>query len=60
VVRLVAARFEAVSQRVIRQIPRWLLRWSLRPAPWFIVRLGRGALKQMLAKQLGDSYAAGE
>lgn len=56
VVRLVAVRVEAVMQRAIRQIPRRLLRWSLRPGPWFLSRLGRGALKQLLIKQLGDSY----
>ena len=59
VVWLVAARFEAVMQRVIRQIPRRLLRWSLRPGPWFVSRLGRGALKQMLVKATGGFVRGG-
>jgi hypothetical protein len=60
VVRLVAVRFEAVAQRAIRKIPRRLLRWSLRPGPWFAARLGRGAMKQALVKMMGDSYEGGE
>jgi predicted acylesterase/phospholipase RssA len=60
VVRLVAARFEAVAQRTIRVIHSRALRWSLRPAPWFISKLGRASVKQMLVKGLGDSYEAGE
>jgi hypothetical protein len=60
VVRLVAVRFEAVAQRAIRQISHRALRWSLRPGPWFASRFGRGAVKQMLVKMLGDSYKAGE
>lgn len=56
VVRLVAVRFEAVAQRAIRKITHRALRWSLRPGPWFASRLGRGAVKQMLVKMLGDSY----
>ena len=60
VVRLVLRRFEAVAQRAIRQISHRALRWSLRPGPWFASRLGRGALKQMLVKGLGDSYEAEE
>jgi hypothetical protein len=58
VVRLVLRRFEAVAQRSIRAIRHHALRWSLRPGPWFASRLGRGALKQMLVKGLGDSYEA--
>jgi hypothetical protein len=49
-----------VAQRAIRVIRYRTLRWSLRPAPWFVSRLGRGALKQTLAKGLGDSYEAGD
>jgi hypothetical protein len=56
VVRLIAVRFEAVAQRAIRVIHHRALRWSLRPGPWFVSRLGRGAVKQMLVKGLGDSY----
>ncbi len=60
VVRLVLRRFEAAAQRAIRVISHRTLRWSLRPGPWFASRLGRGAVKQMLVKGLGDSYEAGE
>jgi len=60
VVRLIAARFEAVAQRAIRVIHHRALRWSLRPGPWFVSRLGRGALKQLLVKGLGDSYKGEE
>jgi Patatin-like phospholipase len=60
VVRLIAVRFEAVAQRAIRAIQHRALRWSLRPGPWFVARMGRGAMKQMLAKQLGDSYEVKE
>jgi len=60
VVRLVLKRFEAVAQRAIRPIQHRALRWSLRPGPWFVSRLGRGALKQMFVKGLGDSYAKEE
>jgi hypothetical protein len=60
VVRLIAVRFEAVAQRAIRVLRHRLLRWSLRPGPWFISRLGRGALKHTLVKMLGDSYTAGK
>ena len=60
VVRLVAVRFEAVAKRSIRQITHRALRWSLRPAAWFVSRLGRGALKQMLVKGLGSSYEGSE
>jgi Patatin-like phospholipase len=60
VVRLIALRFEAVTQRMIRTIHHRALRWSLRPGPWFIARLGRGAIKQALIKKLGDSYEVGE
>jgi hypothetical protein len=60
VVRLVAVRFEAVAQRAIRKITHRAFRWSLRPGPWFAARLGRGAMKQMFVKMLGDSYDAGE
>src|SRR6185437_12070613 len=47
VVRLMAIRFEAVAQRMIRVIHHRALRWSLRPGPWFVARLGRGAMKQV-------------
>jgi hypothetical protein len=60
VVRLMAVRFEAVAQRMIRTIHHRALRWSLRPGPWFVARLGRGAMKQVLIKRLGDSYEGGE
>jgi len=60
VVRLMAVRFEAVAQRMIRGIHHRALRWSLRPGPWFVSRLGRGPMKQALAKKLGDSYEGGE
>jgi hypothetical protein len=60
VVRLIAVRFEAVAQRAIRVIHHRGLRWSLRPGPWFVARLGRGAIKQALVKKLGDSYEGGE
>jgi hypothetical protein len=56
VVRLIAVRFEAVMQRAIRVIHHRLLRWSMRPGPWFVSRLGRRPMKQMLVKMLGESY----
>jgi hypothetical protein len=60
VVRLVAVRFEAVMYRAVRSIHNGPLRWSLRPGVWFASKLGRGPLKQMLVKGLGDSYKAEE
>jgi hypothetical protein len=60
VVRLIAVRFEAVAQRAIRVIHHRLLRWSLRPGPWFVSRLGRGAMKHTLVKMLGESYKRSE
>jgi hypothetical protein len=60
VVRLVMKRFEAVAKRAVRSITHRALRWSLRPGVWFVSKLGRGPLQQMLAKGLGDSYEGGE
>jgi hypothetical protein len=59
VVRLVMKRFEAVAKRAVRSIAHRALRWSLRPGVWFVSKLGRGPLQQMLAKGLGDSYEGG-
>jgi hypothetical protein len=56
VVRLIAVRFEAVMQRAIRVLNHRLLRWSIRPGPWFVSRLGRRPMKQMLIKLLGESF----
>jgi hypothetical protein len=60
VVRLVAARFEAVMKRTVRSLHSRGLRWSLRPAVWLVAKLGRGPLRQLLVKGLGSSYEAGE
>jgi hypothetical protein len=60
VVRLVAGRFEALTGRWIGGVRHWGLRQSLRPGPWVIARMGRGTLKQKLAKMLGDSYEGGK
>jgi hypothetical protein len=60
VVRLVAARFEAVAKRAIRSFHSRPLRWSLRPGVWFASKLGRVPLKQMLVKGLGSSYQGRE
>jgi len=59
VVRLVAVRFEAVMKRGVRSLHSRPLRWSLRPGVWFISKLGRGPLKQLLIRGLGSSYEAG-
>jgi hypothetical protein len=59
VVRLISKRFQAVASAMLNSIHHWALRLFLRPGPWFIVHLGRGALKQKLIKELGDSYKAG-
>jgi hypothetical protein len=60
VVRLVAVRFEAVAKRTVRSFRSRPLRWSLRPGVWFASKLGRGPLRQMLVKGLGDSCEDGE
>jgi hypothetical protein len=60
VVRLVAVRFEAVMKRAVRAIHNHPLRWSLRPGIWFVSKLGRGPLKQMLIKGLGSAYEGSE
>jgi hypothetical protein len=59
VVLLIAGRFEALAGRWIGGVKHWGLRQSLRPGPWLIARMGRGSLKQKLAKRLGSSYQRG-
>ena len=61
VVRLVLRRFEAVAQRAIRVVHHRALRWTAAAGGHgFVSKLGRGALKQVLVKGLGDSYEAAE
>lgn len=59
VVDLISQRFKGVASAMLRSIPHLLLRMFLRPGPWVIALLGRGMLKNVLIKQLGESYEDG-
>ncbi len=56
IVKLLFARFQAVANALLSEIPSFAIRIFLRPGPFLVSLLARNAIKDLLAKQFGADY----